>query len=150
MAQTPRTSSAAIPRKSAGFRSRHPRLMRWLYITTTFVVAFAGGSAYGAWALVCRAGQCPAVEELESYQPRQTSKLYAADGRFIAELGLERRTLIKLSEIPPVARDAFVVIEDKRFYKHGGLDWYRVPGAVFNVIRTRSFSQGFSTITMQL
>ncbi|HJQ20832.1 MAG TPA: PBP1A family penicillin-binding protein [Gemmatimonadaceae bacterium] len=124
--------------------------MRWTYVTVTFVAAFVAGFGYAAWALVCRAGQCPAVQELESYQPRQTSKLFAADGRFIAELGLERRTLIKISEIPPVVRRAFVTIEDKRFYDHNGIDWYRVPGAVWAVVRTRSFSQGFSTITMQL
>src|SRR3954468_22406463 len=152
MAQTPRKSSAVTQtrRRFAAFRVRHPKLMRWTYVTTTFVLSFGGGFAYAAWALVCRANSCPAVEELDSYQPRQTSKLFAADGRFIAELGLERRTLIKISEIPPVVKNAFVVIEDKRFYSHGGIDWYRVPGAVVNVIRTRSFSQGFSTITMQL
>ena len=44
----------------------------------------------------------------DDYQPRQTSKLFAADGRFIAELGLERRTLLKLDQIPPMVRSAFV------------------------------------------
>ena len=132
------------------FRARHPRLMRWTYVTTTFVVSFVAGFAYAGWALVCREGQCPAVEELDSYQPRQTSKLFAADGRFIAELGLERRTLISISEMPQVLRDAFVVTEDKRFFDHVGIDWLRVPGAVWSVVRTRSWSQGFSTITMQL
>jgi penicillin-binding protein 1A len=148
-----RVSKSTTARKSGWFRtfrSNHPRFMRWLYVSATFVTFFVAGFAYAGWALVCRAGQCPAVEELDHYQPRQTSKLFAADGRFIAELGLERRTLIHLSDIPPVARDAFVIIEDKRFYDHGGIDWLRVPGAVWSVIRTRSFSQGFSTITMQL
>src|SRR4051812_8084744 len=105
------------------FRARHPRLIRWTLLAATFGVSFVAGFAYAGWALVCRAGQCPAVEELEHYQPRQTSKLYAADGRFIAELGLERRTLIKISEIPPVVKEAFITIEDKRFYQHGGIDW---------------------------
>jgi penicillin-binding protein 1A len=132
------------------FRARHPRLMRWTYLASTFVTSFILGFAYAGWALVCRSGQCPAVEELDHYQPRQTSKLYAADGRFIAELGLERRTLITISDMPPALRSAFLTVEDKRFYDHGGIDWYRVPGAAFSVIRTRSFSQGFSTITMQL
>ena len=58
--------------------------MRWTYVTLTFGISFVAGFAYAAWALVCRANSCPAVEELESYTPRQTSKLYAADGRFIA------------------------------------------------------------------
>lgn len=139
-----------LRRRFKEFRARHPRVVRWALITGTFCVSFAAGIGFAGWALVCRAGQCPSVDELEHYQPRQTSKLYAADGRFIAELGLERRTLIKLSDMPPMLRDAFVVVEDKRFNEHGGIDWFRVPGAAFNVIKTRSFSQGFSTITMQL
>jgi len=133
-----------------GFRTRHPRLVRWALLASTFLVSFATGFAYAGWALVCRAGQCPAVEELDNYQPRQTSKLFAADGRFIAELGLERRTLIRLQDMPPMLRDAFLVVEDKRFYDHKGVDFLRVPGSVISIIKTRSFSQGFSTITMQL
>ena len=139
-----------LRKRFKSFRARHPRLMRWTLLAGTFLVSFTAGFAYAGWALVCRAGQCPAVEELDAYTPRQTSKLYAADGRFIAELGLERRTLVRLSDIPPVLRDAFLVIEDKRFYDHKGIDWLSVPGAMLNVIKTRSFSQGFSTITMQL
>ena len=132
------------------FRARHPRLIRWTLLSITFGVSFVAGFAYAGWALVCRAGQCPAVEELDHYQPRQTSKLFAADGRFIAELGLERRTLIKLSEVPPMLKDAFIVTEDKRFYDHGGIDWLRIPGSILANIRSGSWSQGFSTLTMQL
>ena len=139
-----------LRRRFREFRARHPRLMRWTYITATFVTSFVAGFAFAGWSLVCREGQCPAVEELNNYQPRQTSKLYAADGRFIAELGLERRTLIGLNDMPQVLRDAFVVVEDKRFFDHAGIDWMRVPGAVWSVVRTQSWSQGFSTITMQL
>src|SRR5207249_8088748 len=136
--------------KPAGFFSRHPRLVRWTLVSGLFGASFASGLLYASWTLVCRPGQSPAVDELEHYQPRQTSKLYARDGRFIAELGLERRTLIKLSDMPPQLKEAFLTVEDKRFYSHGGVDWFRVPGAIWSVIKTRSFSQGFSTITMQL
>src|SRR5687767_9856951 len=132
------------------FLQRHPTLLRWTLLSATFGTSFFAGLLFAGWALVCRAGQCPSVEELDAYQPRQTSKLYAADGQFIAELGLERRTLVRLEDMPPMLRLAFVTIEDKRFYDHGGVDWFRVPGAAWNVVKTRSFSQGFSTITMQL
>jgi penicillin-binding protein 1A len=135
---------------SKNFRRIHPKLSRGLGIGLAFTIAFVAGFAYAAWALVCRAGACPSVEVLDQYQPRQTSKLYAADGRFIAELGLERRTLLKIDQIPPLVRNAFVMTEDKRFYQHSGVDWRRIPGAVLTDIRRRSFAEGFSTITMQL
>ncbi|MEO7996485.1 MAG: biosynthetic peptidoglycan transglycosylase, partial [Gemmatimonadaceae bacterium] len=82
--------------------------------------------------------------------PLQTSKMYAADGRFIGELGAERRTLIKVKDVPKMVREAFVMNEDKRFYSHSGVDWFRIPGAVVRNLRARSFVEGFSTITMQL
>src|SRR4051794_3607318 len=135
---------------SKNFRRRHPKLSRGLGVLIAFGIAFVVGFMYSSWALVCRAGACPSVEVLDQYQPRQTSKLYAADGRFIAELGLERRTLLKIDQIPPLVRNAFVMTEDKRFYDHSGLDWHRIPGAVITDIRRRSFAEGFSTITMQL
>ena len=89
-----------MAKRSDSFRRRHPTLIRVLLLILTFGVASGLGVAYGAWALVCRGGKCPPVESLNDYTPRQTSKLYAADGRFIAELGNERRTLVKLDEIP--------------------------------------------------
>ncbi|MEO8564523.1 MAG: PBP1A family penicillin-binding protein, partial [bacterium] len=135
---------------SKNFRRAHPGLTRGLGIGVTFALAFVVGLGYAAWALVCRAGACPAVEVLEQYQPRQTSKLYAADGRFIAELGLERRTLLKIDQIPPLVRNAFVMTEDKRFYQHAGVDFQSIPRAIVTDIRARSFAEGFSTITMQL
>ncbi len=135
---------------SKNFRRRHPQLSRGLGVGTAFVVAFVLGFGYAAWALVCRAGACPSVDVLDQYQPRQTSKLYAADGRFIAELGLERRTLLKIDQIPPLLRNAFILVEDKRFYQHKGVDFHRIPGAIIKDIRRRSFAEGFSTITMQL
>jgi len=132
------------------FRRAHPTLIRATLLLFTFGAAFGFGLAYGAWTLVCRGGQCPPVDALNDYTPRQTSKLYAADGRFIAELGLERRTLITLDEIPVNVQQAFVVTEDKRFYSHAGIDWKRVAGAVVRDILARSWDEGFSTITMQL
>jgi len=124
--------------------------MRVALLLCSFGFAFVLGVAYASWAMVCRAGRCPSEKLLDEYQPRQTSKLYAADGRFIAELGLERRTLVKIDQIPPVVKNAFIAIEDKRFYQHGGIDWHRVPGAMIKDLRTRSWDEGFSTITMQL
>ena len=137
-------------RKKDSFRSRHPIMVRLVLLTFTFLAAAGAGLAFGAWALVCRGGQCPPVDALNDYTPRQTSKLYAADGRFIAELGLERRTLVKLDEIPPNVQQAFVIVEDKRFYSHAGIDWSRVVGALVRDILARSWDEGFSTITMQL
>jgi penicillin-binding protein 1A len=125
-------------------------LVRTAWIAATFLVSFAIGFGYAAWTLVCRGDNCPNVDVLRSYQPRQTSKLYAADGSFLAELGLERRTVLRLNEIPKTVREAFIVTEDKRFYQHHGVDWQRVGGSMVADVLRGGFAQGFSTITMQL
>src|SRR5258706_4951691 len=132
------------------FRRRHPLVVRGFLLLLTFVIASLLGLAYGTWVLICRGSRCPTVEALNDYTPRQTSKLYAVDGRFIAELGNERRTLIKLDEIPQHVQQAFIVTEDKRFYSHAGVDWTRVVGALAHDVVARGWAQGFSTITMQL
>ena len=126
------------------------RTKRILAFTAVFLIAFGGGLSYGSWALVCRGGACPSVAVLEDFSPRQTSKLFAIDGRFIAAVGQERRTLIKLGDVPKSLRDAFVITEDKRFYDHAGIDWIRIVGAAMYNVRAGSWAQGFSTITMQL
>ena len=102
------------------------------------------------WWTICSGDACPTVEVLESYMPRQAGKVYAADGRLIGELGLERRTVVRVAEIPVDVRTAFLIVEDRRFYEHHGIDYQRVVGAVLRNIRAGGWAEGFSTITMQL
>ncbi len=140
---------AADTNNKLSFRRRHPTLVRAVLLTLTFLFTLGVGAIYASWALICRGNQCPSIEILAEYTPHQTSKLYAIDGRFIAELGLERRTLVKIDEIPKIVQDAFVATEDKRFYSHAGIDWHRATGVILRS-PLHGFSQGFSTITMQL
>src|ERR671921_606253 len=139
----------ASSRRSGRFWNRHPKLLRVLLIIVTFGTTFGAGFAYASWALVCRSGQCPSTDVLDDYTPRQTSKLYAADGRFLAEIGLERRTLVKLAEIPDHVVEAFVVTEDKRFYDHSGVDFIGLGGALKDRLMGDRL-RGASTITQQL
>jgi penicillin-binding protein 1A len=126
------------------------RFTRPLLLAATFAATFLLGFAYASWTLVCRGSACPDPRQLDAFTPHQTSKLYADDGRFVAELGLERRTLVPLSEIPKTVQEAFVTTEDKRFYQHHGIDWIRVFGAAVHNVGAGAYAQGFSTLTMQL
>jgi penicillin-binding protein 1A len=133
-----------------GLLRRYPRLTRAVEYAVTFGACFVATAAIASWQLVCGGDRCPSLAVLERYAPRQTSRLYAADGRFMTELGLERRTLVKIGDIPSVVREAFLTVEDKRFYRHRGIDYLRIPGAAYRDLRAMSFVEGFSTITMQL
>lgn len=93
------------------------------------------------------------VIDLDEYQANQsqTSIIYAYDEKGdIFELqrlhGNENRIYVSLNEIPKGLQDAFVALEDKRFYKHNGVDWIRFI-AVF--VKDK-LSTGGSSITQQL
>lgn len=57
---------------------------------------------------------------------------------------------VSIEEIPKALQHAFVAVEDKRFYRHNGIDLTRIGGAAVANIRSRSFAQGASTISCQL
>ena len=115
------------------------------------VVAFGARGADGApGARACAGNSCPSIAELGGYDPDQASKVYAADGRLITDLGLERRTVVPLGEMSPYVKAAFLATEDKRFYEHHGIDWFRVFGAIKTNLFKFRVAEGFSTITMQL
>ncbi len=128
-----------------------PKTRARLLAATGLALAYLVGMGYGSWTRVCAAERCPSISRLVSGPgPQQTSKVYAADGRLITVLGLERRTVLPLSEIPPAVREAFIATEDKRFYSHHGIDFLRIFGAIKSDLLSLSWAQGFSTITMQL
>src|SRR3954465_14162396 len=127
-----------------------PRARRNILVGLLALFAFGLAFLAAAWSRACAGNTCPSIDELGGYDPNQASKVYAADGRLITDLGLERRTVVPLAEMSPYVKAAFVTTEDKRFYEHHGIDWYRVLGAIKNNIFKFRVAEGFSTITMQL
>src|SRR6476661_7681110 len=127
-----------------------PRARRVVLVSFLAVVAFGLAVLTALWTRACAGNSCPSIAELGGYDPNQASKVYAADGRLITDLGLERRTVVPLGEMSPYVKAAFITTEDKRFYEHHGIDWYRVFGAIKNNIFKFRVAEGFSTITMQL
>lgn len=127
-----------------------PRVRRWLLLGVAGAVALGVALVMALWFTACLGNSCPSVANLDSYDPNQAAKVYAADGRLLTDLGLERRTVVPLAEISPAVVAAFVSTEDKRFYQHHGIDWVRVFGAMKDILLTGRIAGGASTITMQL
>jgi penicillin-binding protein 1A len=127
-----------------------PRARRNILVSVLAIVAFGLAILVAAWTRACAGNSCPSIAGLGGYDPNQAAKVYAADGRLITDLGLERRTVVPLGEMSPYVKAAFVTTEDKRFYEHHGIDWYRVLGAIKNNVFKLRVAEGFSTITMQL
>ena len=136
--------SAATPTP----RWRSPGVLRAAVLGILGALTLGIAVVLAAWLTICRGNACPSLDALGEYDPAQASKVYAADGRLITDLGLERRTVVPLNEISPAVIQAFLATEDKRFYEHHGIDWVRVIGAVKGALLGRV--TGASTITMQL
>jgi penicillin-binding protein 1A len=98
----------------------------------------------------CSGDDCPSVEALRGYEPPQASRVFDGKGDLLAHLAPERRIVVPLERIPAHVAGAFLAVEDRRFYEHAGIDYRRIIGALLHDVRTLSFQQGFSTITMQL
>jgi penicillin-binding protein 1A len=78
----------------------------------------------------------------------QSSLVYARDGSLIGEIGPEWRTSVSIRTLPKYVGEAFIAVEDKRFYQHNGVDVVGIAGALKDNLL--GASRGASTITQLL
>jgi len=90
------------------------------------------------------------VDRLSAFQPGGAPVLVDRNGEAFADLAPAERQIVALSALPSMVPQAFLSVEDQRFYEHRGIDWRRVGGAVLANLRSGGYAQGFSTISMQL
>lgn len=81
--------------------------------------------------------------------PPQATLVLGRDGSVIGEIGRERRLSIPLRTLPKYVGQAFIAVEDKRFYQHDGVDLVGVAGALKDAV-TKGNIRGASTITQLL
>jgi penicillin-binding protein 1A len=142
-----------------GPRRRGPS---WL---TRFTARLVGGMfALGALVLVVAAGACfmayryygadlPDVDGLRNYEPPLMTRVFASDGRLIADFATERRIFVPYSAIPDVVKQAFVSAEDQNFWTDPGIDPMAIArAAVFDLSHMGQGRRpiGASTITQQV
>lgn len=155
--RTMRENATKLVKSKASGRASKPlkrplwkRLMLWGLIAALLSCAAA---IIGFWSIVFYLdGQTPTILSADDYArvAKQGTKIYAIDGRLVGEFFVERRTVVPAKQIPRVMKQAIVSAEDGNFYNHEGLDYWSMARAFLAVIRSRKFSQGGSTITMQV
>ena len=96
----------------------------------------------------------PSSQSLLSYQPPLPSNVRGYDGTPVQTFARERRVELAYDEFPPLVRDAFISAEDKTFFRHGGLDYLGLLGAVGDfatkTVTGGGRARGGSTITQQV
>ncbi len=100
-------------------------------------------------AIAAQAAPASTGEAWQIIAPAQATLVLARDGSLIGELGRERRINIALRSLPKYVGNAFVAVEDKRFYQHDGVDLMGVAGAIKDAV-TKGNLRGASTITQLL
>ena len=113
------------------------------------VLALAAALALGM-SVILASERLPSMEALTDYRPKVPLRIYTADGVLIGEFGEERRSVIKLEDVPQVMTRAILAAEDDRFFTHSGVDFLGIARAAFANLAAGGKAQGASTITMQL
>ncbi len=122
------------------------KVLKYLLITgvsLAIIVALAGGGLFAYYI-----SSAPKLSEKE-LKSTNSSLIYDVNNNLIADLGSEKRENVSADNIPLNLVNAITSIEDKRFFKHRGVDIYRIIGAAFNNI-FRGSTQGGSTLDQQL
>lgn len=125
-----------------------PRGRRLVAVGVLALAALCAGLAWGAWVHIC--DRCPSIAQIYAFEPKEATQLYAADGSLLAELFRERRTPIRLEDLPPHVYNAFISVEDQRFWTHEGVDLRRTTRAFIDFVLNGYDVAGGSTITQQL
>lgn len=103
-----------------------------------------------AWLTSAATAQQPACDPVTIVRPRLSTVVYDRDGGLLAEIGPEGRTWVRMVDLPRHVGQAFIAIEDRRFYQHDGVDAIGVMGAIRDNLIRGFGSRGASTITQQL
>jgi penicillin-binding protein 1A len=102
------------------------------------------------YALVVAQPNLPSLDALTDYRPKVPLRVYTADHVLIGEFGEERRSVVRIQDVPDYLKKAVLAIEDARFYDHGGVDLTGILRAGTVALTNGHASQGASTITMQV
>ncbi len=123
---------------------------RWVvYLSSLIGGLLVVGGVLGVlvWALI--SARLPSLDVLTDYQPKLPLRVVSEDGVTLAEFGEERRSLVKLADVPAHVRQAILAAEDSNFYDHSGVDWLAALRTAYtNAVGGQR--AGASTITMQV
>src|SRR5262252_8787113 len=133
-----------LPEVEIGGRKLVGRMLFGLLVLFAILVGATGGL------LLVYTTDLPQVDALEAYRPSSITELYDDHGKVIGSFALQRRVVVGYDDFPPLLRDALVSIEDKDFYRHSGINFWRIVGAAYRDIESAGKIQGASTLTMQL
>jgi penicillin-binding protein 1A len=124
-------------------KSSNRKLSAFTFIAVIFIIVIIvyGGILFQG---------LPPLSSLENPKTDLATKIYSEDGELIDELFIENRTIVSLDVIPKDLINALIATEDRKFFRHWGIDADRIIKAMFKNLMALSIKEGASTITQQL
>lgn len=119
-------------------------------LTIFLIVLIAAISGAFTGAFIALTHDLPQIRALEDFKPDAVTRIYSSDKVLLAELFSEKREPVPLEVIPNYLTAALVATEDRKFYKHSGVDVKGIVRAMIKDIWAGEFVEGASTITQQL
>ena len=135
---------------SYGRAERRPRRSLLGRLVSLVVVLGIFGAAAGGAVVAYYASRLPAIQSLEVPKRPPNVVIASFDGKPIANRGETGGASVPISEIPKFVPQAFIAIEDRRFYDHWGVDIFGLARAVKANLQRGGVAQGGSTLTQQL
>ena len=116
-------------------------------IAVLFVVG-----ALGVFAIIIKYRlELPNIQSMvEDYKPQMATTIYDKNNNVVDVLEVDSRDAVKLEDVSPYVKEAFLAIEDKKFYSHHGLHFKGIIRAVLTNFLKGKATQGGSSITQQL
>ncbi len=150
-----RNITNTIRRRKRGWGWHIRRFFTWM---TTLVLVFLLGSLIVLGGIFVKVHKdLPAPEDLVNYNPGGVTEIFAnrqKNGKYLrlAQVSIENREAISITDIPQRLQDATVAIEDERFFNHPGVDLKGIARALYLNVRGGKLleGQGGSTLTQQL
>ena len=121
--------------------------LRWCGVLVAGLIA---AMAVGLLIIALATPRLPPITAVADYNPKMPLRIMTADGVLIGEFGEERRSLVRLPDVPKHLVQAILAAEDDGFFQHRGIDFAGIARAMAANLFTGSKSQGASTITMQV
>ncbi len=143
------SSVPSLPTRGARVRSF---VWRWTKrLSVASLVLAVGGTIATYLTIRHYEADLPGIGDLRgNYHPPQVTRVLARDGTLLAELFVERRTVIPIATLPAHVKLALLAAEDARFYEHKGLNYLGIARAMVVNLRSGRTRQGGSTITQQV
>jgi penicillin-binding protein 1A len=119
-------------------------------ISIFLIILIGALSGAFAGAFIALTHDLPQIRSLEDFKPDAVTRIYSSDKVLLAELFVEKREPVSLDVIPDYLAEALVATEDRKFFKHSGVDLKGITRAIIKDIWAGEFVEGASTITQQL